>query len=858
MPDIDIDTEASKRHQIFASMKEYYGVENVLNILTLKTEGTKSTVQTACRGLGIDSDTSQSIADMIPFERGANWSLTDCFTGNDGKDRHPVKEFIAEIDKYEDLKDVMLMIEGLVCGRSIHASGVYIFENGYLAQNSKMKAPNGTDITAWTMHDSDWAGGLKVDCLTIKALDKIHTTVDLLTKYGMIEAEGTIKETYTKYIHPDVLEYRDSEMWKMIAENSLIDAFQFDTDVGSNAGKRVKPTSLPELAVANSLMRLMADYGDEQPIDIYVKNKNDISLWYKEMTEWGLTEEEVKTLEPHLLPVYGVADTQEVVMKLTMDKKIANFNVAEANKMRKAIAKKDPKILQEVQDLFSEKAKETGTRNELISYVWGVQIKRQLGYSFSMNHTFPYSGICVQELNLAHRFDKIFWNTACLTVNAGADESNENNKNTEYGKIAKAIGEIQSKGQMIALPHINKAQFSFAPDLTTNEIVFGLKGICGIGDDIASAIIANQPFSSFNDFVIKMKKYKDSDADNKFGDSAIITLIKSGAFDELTGKNRTKIMEMFIRSISEPLKKLDLKHIPILNQLGLLTESQTKFELRLYGFRKYLYAPKFLVKQTGKSDTTKYYSLDSKFAEPFFFKNFETNMIEDKDYEYTEEGSILVKRGSLDREYDKLVTPFKENTLTKSDILDNVNEFRFKSKWDEKVSGTISKWEMDSLSFYYHEHELECVDKEENLIADYYEMPEIPIITDKYVYRGKERPRFQLYKICGTVLDKDKNKSTVTILTPTGVVSVKFYKGQFGFYDKQISEVLEGDTKKTVLEKSWFSRGSKLLVTGFRRGDTFIPKKYVDSAFRHTLQLITEVSDGELKLQTERAGYEEQ
>jgi DNA polymerase-3 subunit alpha len=163
---------------------------------------------------------------------------------------------------------------------------------------------------------------------------------------------------------------------------------------------------------------------------------------------------------------------------------------------------------------------------------------------------------------------------------------------------------------------------------------------------------------------------------------------------------------------------------------------------------------------------------------------------------------------------------------------------------------------MDALSFYYHEHELAHVKADDYAIVDFNTLPEIPVVSEMYYYKGQLKPRFKLDRICGTVLDKDKNKHTVTLLTPTGVTMIKFYKGQFSFYDKQISEVND-ENKKTVLEKSWFTRGNKLLVTGYRRGDQFIPKKYIDSAYRHTLQLITEIdSEGNLKLQSDRIGDE--
>ena len=59
-------------------------------------------------------------------------------------------------------------------------------------------------------------------------------------------------------------------------------------------------------------MRLMtAEKGAESPIDKYVRFKNNISLWYKEMDEAGLTKKEQKTLEPYFLNSYGVPPSQE-------------------------------------------------------------------------------------------------------------------------------------------------------------------------------------------------------------------------------------------------------------------------------------------------------------------------------------------------------------------------------------------------------------------------------------------------------------------------------------------------------------------------------------------------------------------
>ena len=68
------------------------------------------------------------------------------------------------------------------------------------------------------------------------------------------------------------------------------------------------------------------------PIEIYKQFKENINLWYEEMHNYGLTEDEIKILEKHLLKLSGVADSQESVMQLSMDPQIARFDMIKANR----------------------------------------------------------------------------------------------------------------------------------------------------------------------------------------------------------------------------------------------------------------------------------------------------------------------------------------------------------------------------------------------------------------------------------------------------------------------------------------------------------------------------------------------
>ena len=69
LPDVDIDSQGSKREQILAALKNFFGHDRVLNIATFGTEKAKSALATAARGLGISDDVSSYLSGLIPNER---------------------------------------------------------------------------------------------------------------------------------------------------------------------------------------------------------------------------------------------------------------------------------------------------------------------------------------------------------------------------------------------------------------------------------------------------------------------------------------------------------------------------------------------------------------------------------------------------------------------------------------------------------------------------------------------------------------------------------------------------------------------------------------------------------------------
>ena len=818
LADIDIDTEAGQRANILELVKEKYGHDRVLNICTFKTEGTASAIQTMCRGMGISTEEAQYISSLAV----EGLTVKKCLELYE-KDKDATM-LIKEMMNYEGLIENVIAIEGLVCGRSVHASGVYIYGTEYWNRNAMMKTPKGQMVTQYDMKCSDYQGGLKLDFLTVEALDRIRKDMELLVEDKVFEWQGSLKKTYDKYIHPDVLVMDDKEMWQNLCEGKILDAFQMDSPVGKSSVAKVQPHSFYQVCDTNALMRISSE--GKQPIDRYNDNKRDINNWYREMREAGLTQEEVKIMEKHLLKNYGVASTQEQAMKLSMDEKIANFTLVEANKLRKAIAKSYAKdMISDVYNKFIDKGVATGNRQGFLEYVWESCIVPMLGYSFSEPHIFGYSLILMQELNL-YKISPLHWKVACLCVNAG-DINDDVSKATDYGALAKAIGGME-KG-FIQAPCINKSALGFKPNMETNSALYGLGAINGISNELANEIIKLRPFTSVEDFIERAVATK------LVQPSKMYNLIKAGCFNEFE-EDKVKVMVQFINYVVPDKTKLTTANIPKLIEYGIIPMEFSE-AVMLYNFRKYVFDKKNIYKMINK--TQGYYRIP-KDAVSYFENVLMTDCSETMDYD--DEGNLVLNSKEFDKVY-KIKNANFEAWLKSQDALDRMNYCAKNEVWMKYCSGSMAKWEMDSISYYTDKHELDEMDLSQFYNVDKFN--ELPRTPETIMYtnprNGREYKRNKLALIAGTVVDKNKTKSMITLNTQYGIVEVKLHRATFSHFDR-----------KTPEEASWFTRGTKLIVVGFRREESFIPRIYPESAFTGNVMKIEQMPSGRIDIKTER------
>ena len=415
----------------------------------------------------------------------------------------------------------------------------------------------------------------------------------------------------------------------------------------------------------------------------------------------------------------------------------------------------------------------------------------------------------MQEAYLNYKYNPIYWQTANLIVNSGSYDE-DSNESTNYDKIGVAIATIQMDGVKVEHPLINKAQFEFTPDIKNNQIMFGLKGINGVNTDIAQLIIQNRPFKSMEDFATRM-------IDTKIiKNSQMVKLIKGGCFTEIDSEDKTETMKWYLSKYCiNPVTSLTLSQFNKIVEYNLIPE-ELNLAVKMVNFKKYVLDDE---------------GLYEKWIDPTKPK-IPKRGYHDGHY-ILDEPSQSEKK--FTKEIDKKIEPLKE-WFNSDDAINKYNQALFDEAWNKHANGTTDAWSMEALTYYDKDHELKNTPEDKYGIVNFFELPEEPVAYEFYTKyidgKPKAIPKYNISRIAGTVVQADNNHHSVALLTTHGLET----------------------GKKTTIEDSWLKRGNKILVSGYRRGEQFIPWIYNDTIYKHRINLIENINeDGTLELKAERA-----
>src|SRR3954465_13770745 len=247
--------------------------------------------------------------------------------------------------------------------------------------------------------------------------------------------------------------------------------------------------------------------GPMQNIPVYARRKNGLE-------PATYLDDRLKDI---LARTYGVTVYQEQNMQIA--KSLAGFSPAEADDLRKAIGKKDARLMGSLKERFLEGAVANAVNRPTAELLW-TENERSADYSFNKSHAACYALISYRTAYLKANYPAEYMAALISSVMDTKD------------KVPFYVAKAEGMGIQILPPDVNLSDHEFV--VVDGNIRFGLDAVKGVGYAAVEAIKAARdeggPFQSLWDFCARV----DPRAVNK---RAIEALVKCGAFGS-TGASR--------------------------------------------------------------------------------------------------------------------------------------------------------------------------------------------------------------------------------------------------------------------------------------------------------------------------------
>src|SRR6187401_1319427 len=482
MPDIDVDFCERRRGEVIEYVTRKYGRENVAQIITFGTMKAKAVIRDVGRALDMPFADVDRIAKQIP--PALDMTLEKALAEN------PVLREMAKSDpRVNDVLEMGKRLEGVSRNAGVHAAGVVIAP-GPISDYAPLFKSNRDEITTqWAMKEVERVGLLKMDFLGLSTLTLIQ------------DALAEIKRTENFVLDIDTVPLDDAKTYQLFVDGQTYGIFQFESSGMREILRRAKPQRLEDLIAMNALYRPGPLKGGM--VDDYINRKAGRSE----------VKYELAALEPILADTYGVIAYQEQVMR--MASVLAGFTMGQSDVLRKAMGKKDPKVMAKQREAFMSGALSKGVSEKKASKIFEL-MEFFAGYGFNKSHSTAYAFLAYQTAYLKANYPRHFA-AALLTIEAA---------NTD--KLAVYIAESRERGIAVLPPDLNESQLHFT--VVPEGVRFGLTAIKGLGEGAIHSMLEVRTAAGRLTSLHQLCESLDLRLVNK---RVLEALVKSGACDAL-------------------------------------------------------------------------------------------------------------------------------------------------------------------------------------------------------------------------------------------------------------------------------------------------------------------------------------
>ncbi len=500
MPDIDIDFDEDGREDVLRYVVDKYGKNKVAHIITFGTMAAKMAIRDVARIEKLPLPEADKLAKLVPERPGTT-----------------LKKAYAEVRELNDIKlkgtelaqrtlKYAEILEGSVRHTGLHACGIIIGKDDLMEHIPVCKSKD-TDLWV-TQFDGKHVGSvgmLKMDFLGLKTLSIIKDAVEM------------IKVSKGTDIDIDNLPLDDEQTFELYSRGETTGLFQFESDGMKRYLRELKPNRFEDLIAMNALYRP----GPMEYIPRFINRKHG-----KEKIQYDLPQ-----MEKFLKDTYGITVYQEQVMLLSQE--MAGFTGGQADSLRKAMGKKNSRIMADLNEKFIEGCAKNDIRQRDADKIWKDWMAFA-EYAFNKSHSTCYALVSYQTAWLKAHYPAEFM-ASVLSRNI-----------SDIKKITQFMNECRRMGLSVLGPDINESRIKFAVN-TEGNIRFSLGAIKGLGAAAASRIIQERDENgAFSDIYAVVERV-DLQAVNK---KSLEALAGSGALDSLGDIMRGQYFGLDTRDIS--------------------------------------------------------------------------------------------------------------------------------------------------------------------------------------------------------------------------------------------------------------------------------------------------------------------
>jgi DNA polymerase-3 subunit alpha len=484
-PDIDMDYADNRRDEMIEYARQKYGRDHVAQIGTFGTMLARGVVRDVARALHYPYGLGDRIAKEIPQgSQGFPMTLERALVENPELGKMYKKE-----DETREIIDLGRKIEGCARHISVHAAGVVIAPRPLVEFTPLQKDPKGGRIiTQYDMYsiDENNAGLLKFDFLGIRNLAILAHSVELVEKIRGIRVDI------------ENVSVEDTKTFEMLARGETEGTFQLNGAGMTRYLKELRPSTIHDINAMVALFRP----GPMETIPQYIERKhNPQKISYAD-----------PRMKDYLEFSYGCLVYQDDVLLTSIN--LAGYSWLEADKLRKAMGKKIPEVMEAEKEKLLKGFVEFGKLSKpLAERLWKL-IEPFAAYGFNKAHAASYGKVAYQTAYMKANYP-VEYMAAVLTAESG-----------DIDTVSIMVNECKRMGIPVLPPDVNESFGDFT--VVGDSIRFGLYSVKHFGSGVADAIIAERNargrFVSLSDFLTRVTSH----GLNKKG---LESLVKCGALD---------------------------------------------------------------------------------------------------------------------------------------------------------------------------------------------------------------------------------------------------------------------------------------------------------------------------------------